>query len=516
MLADAALPLAVVAAMAGAREMGLLANTLFLAAGAAALSLPLGAALAFLLARTDLPGRRFLAGLLGALLVVPLYLQGGAWMAGFGLQGWWTAWQQQDWPVPLAGWRGAIWVHAVAAVPWVALLTGLGLAAAPSELEEETLLVGSPWQTAWRITWPHALPAVTVAAIWVALGAATEMSVTDLFQVRTYAEELYTQIAIGDTDAAGVSVVPGIALSAALVGGLWSAGRRMACWRLAAPPRRRVVFRLHKWRWPLAVLAAGLVFLCVGVPLINLVWKAGVEAAQGPEGLVRRWSAVKCASIVAASPGRCSRELMWSLWIGSTTATAALAAAAPLAWWARGTAGRAAVLLLAAGTLAALPGPAIGLALIELLNRPEAPWLVALYDRSILAPCAAQWVRAVPWATLVAWLAMESIPQALLDAAALDGAGPLAILRRVVWPQRRAALGAAWLAAFLVACGDLAASILVVPPGVTTLSIHIFGLLHYGVEDQVAGISLALVAGLLATAGIMAWLLRRGLSAVGA
>jgi ABC-type spermidine/putrescine transport system permease subunit II len=32
-----------------------------------------------------------------------------------------------------------------------------------------------------------------------------------------------------------------------------------------------------------------------------------------------------------------------------------------------------------------------------------------------------------------------------------------------------------------------------VPPGVTTLSIRIFGLLHYGVEDQVAGICLAMV-----------------------
>ena len=59
-----------------------------------------------------------------------------------------------------------------------------------------------------------------------------------------------------------------------------------------------------------------------------------------------------------------------------------------------------------------------------------------------------------------------------------------------------------------VAWGDLAASVLVVPPGVTTLSIRIFGLLHYGVEDQVAGICLALVAVFAAVAVLAAGIAR--------
>jgi iron(III) transport system permease protein len=74
------------------------------------------------------------------------------------------------------------------------------------------------------------------------------------------------------------------------------------------------------------------------------------------------------------------------------------------------------------------------------------------------------------------------------------------------WP----AVALAFLLSLAVGLGDLAASILVVPPGVTTLSIHIFGLLHYGVEDQVAGICLALV-GLLAVLAAAAWgIMKRG------
>jgi iron(III) transport system permease protein len=82
----------------------------------------------------------------------------------------------------------------------------------------------------------------------------------------------------------------------------------------------------------------------------------------------------------------------------------------------------------------------------------------------------------------------------MLELAAVDGAGPIAQLCRVALPVRWPAVVLAFLVSLAVALGDLAASILVVPPGVTTLSIRIFGLLHYGVEDQVAGICLALVA----------------------
>jgi iron(III) transport system permease protein len=63
----------------------------------------------------------------------------------------------------------------------------------------------------------------------------------------------------------------------------------------------------------------------------------------------------------------------------------------------------------------------------------------------------------------------------------------------------------AWLVALAVATGDLAAGILVVPPGMETLSRRIFGLIHYGIEDQVAGICLAQVAlfGLIAATAWM-------------
>ena len=114
-----------------------------------------------------------------------------------------------------------------------------------------------------------------------------------------------------------------------------------------------------------------------------------------------------------------------------------------------------------------------------------------LYDRTILAPCLALVVRCLPWATLILWYALRTVATDTLQSAAAEGAGAGTRLWRIALPQRFSAVVTAWFVALAVAWSDLASSILVVPPGMTTLSIRIFGLLHYGADDLVAGVCLA-------------------------
>jgi iron(III) transport system permease protein len=108
------------------------------------------------------------------------------------------------------------------------------------------------------------------------------------------------------------------------------------------------------------------------------------------------------------------------------------------------------------------------------------------------------------------WYGLRSIPAEILDAAVLDGAGPLTCLLRVALPQRVAVIAAGWLVAMAVALGDLAASVLIVPPGVTTLAIRVFNLVHYGVEDRLAGICLFTLVAMALVAGAAFLLLPRG------
>jgi iron(III) transport system permease protein len=303
--------------------------------------------------------------------------------------------------------------------------------------------------------------------------------------------------------------LPGVVLTAALVAAVaWLLGR-VARARRPATLRRRWVFRLGAWKVPLAVLAAALVVLLVGVPAANLSYKAGVVVERVGEEWIRSWSPGKWLATVATSPLQYRREIGWSLLIGALAAAAAVALGILLAWPLRQAARpRGALwmlLLLVAALGLAVPGPALGIAIIRLLNQPGRPWLLYLYDDTIFAPWLALTLRAMPLAWLVLWHAIRSLPPAMLDAAAVDGAGSLRQLWSVALPNRRPAVAMAWIVAFAVALGELGASILVVPPGVTTLSIRIFDLLHSGAEDPVAGISLALLAVFAALAGV-AWL----------
>jgi ABC-type Fe3+ transport system permease subunit len=159
----------------------------------------------------------------------------------------------------------------------------------------------------------------------------------------------------------------------------------------------------------------------------------------------------------------------------------------------------------------AIPGPLVGVALIHLFNHdlpPQLPtpsgpksWLLILYDDTPLAPILAQAIRALPLATLIAWHSLRSIDRDVLAAAALDGLWPWRIFWKVALPQRWRAIAAAWLAAFAVAAGDLAWAHMVTPPRMDLIQRRVFGLVHSGVEEQVAAIALVNISvySLLAT-----------------
>ncbi len=485
------------------RGASLLWNTGLLVGYTLAICLPAGMLLAWLLARTDLPGRRLAVALLVAGLFVPLFVQAGAWQAGFGLLGWHTQFGQS--PPWLRGLGGAAWVHAMAAIPWVVLAVALGLRLVEPELEEQALLDASAVKVFFHVTARAAASAGLLVGLWVAVSTAGEITATDLFQVRTYAEEVYTALTIGSLEESAASLGPGITLVACLtLGGLVLAGRLVAAERpLTVRPCR--LWRLGVAGWPLAAVAAGLLLLWAALPLGNLCYQAGVEVTVTATGRTRSWSLAKAAWMVAQSPWRFRREFGWSLLLGVLAATTAVAVAAGLAWWGRSRPLRRGLVLLAVALALVLPGPLLALATMRILNRPGLPLLNWLYDQSVLAPWLVLSVRAIGPATLVVWHALSTVPRGLVDAAAVDGAGPWQRFFRVVLPIRWPALLLAWLVALAMATADLAATILVVPPGVTPLSIRVFGLLHYGVYDQVAGICLALVGWFALVGGAAAW-----------
>jgi iron(III) transport system permease protein len=477
------------------RLFALARNTIFLAAGTVALALPTGIAGAMLLYRTDLPLRRLFRFVTILTLFVPLPLFTSGWQAALGSGGWmpvpawsgraaaWTPWGQ--------GIGSAVWIHAVAALPWVILLAGQGLSWVERELEEDALTLMPAWRVLWHVTLPRAGAALGAAALWVGLQAATEITVTDVMQVRTFAEEVYTQLVGGPDADDGVAratavTLPSVLLVAAGVGCMARFWERRLPVRttLLTPP---LLFRLGRWRWPLALGAALLCGLLLAIPLGSLVWRAGLM------GTPPAWSAAAMGHYLvrAARPPEglmLLNSLLWASVAGAVVATGGLLAS----WAARGSRWfRAGVLVLMALAWA-MPGPLLGLGLKTIIDRllsiTDSRWLAfALYHGP--SPLPLLWVDAIrffPFAVAILWPVMRLLPAELYDASRVDGATPGQELRYLIWPLTSAVWLRAALAVAVLSLGELSAGKLVATPGMPGYATEIFTQMHYGVTNELA------------------------------
>lgn len=498
------------------RLLSLAGHTLALVAGTLALALPAGVALAVLLYRTNVPLGglwRFLAVLA---LFVPLPLFATAWQAVLGASGWIPQWVVAD--DPGSAWaRGlmpAIWIHATAGLPWVIVLVGQGLRWVERELEEDALLAAGPWRVLWKVTLPRSAPSVFAAGLWVALQTATEMTVTDLMMVRTFAEEVYTQFVQGDdaglARALAVSL-PAILLSWAVI--IWAARH----WERTLPPLETMLapprcFPLGLGRWPCLAGVLLAVALLLGVPAASLVWKAGLA------GSPQEWSAATVQ--VHLRKAWNVHQVMLAHSGALAAATGALTAALGLlaCWLAIGSRWLHAGVLGLMAAVWAMPGPVVGIGLkdtIRLGMDVTGSRLVGdalYYGPSPLPILWAHLVRFFPCAVALLWPVVRLVPPELRDAARLDGARPWQEFWHIILPLTFVAGVRAALAVLVLALGELGASKLVETPGSYTFAREVFMQMHYGVGNDLAALCLLLLAAVAAAGTLVAvsgWLVRR-------
>jgi iron(III) transport system permease protein len=528
------------------RILGLVRNTLALVGGTLALALPAGVLGAVLLYRTDLPLRRLLRLLALLTLFVPLPLFTSGWQAVLGSGGWlplrwwnaprpaafspdsavWTPWGQ--------GIGSAAWVHAVAGLPWVILIVGQGLLGVERSLEEDAWTRLPAWRVVLRVSLPRAGASVAAAALWLALQAAGEITVSDVMQVRTFAEEVYTQL-VSPEAAPGVKVapgrddplaravvvaLPGVVLLAALVLLL---GRH---WERRLPPGQAetvgpLIFPLGRLRWPLALPAAAVSAALLAVPLLSLVWRAGLT------GTPRAWSGVAVWEhlrlVARVEQGR----LLGSLGVAVAAGLVCTALALVACWAALGSrASRTATLVLMAAAWA-VPGPIAGLGLKDTITAvldatgspvaaeegrsektgkdgvtPIGPLARYLwYGPSPVPLLWADLVRLFPFAVVLLWPVVRRLPPELQEAARVEGARPAQELRHVVFPLTAPACLRCLLAVAVLALGELSAGKLVSTPGGQSYAEYIFTQMHYGVTNDLAAGCILLLA--LVTAGAL-------------
>ncbi len=469
-----------------------------------AIALPLGVVLAVLLFRTDAWGRWLLVMLFALAVFVPLPLHATAWLGALGNAG--RAQVIGMRPI-LVGRVGAAIVHALAALPWVVLIEGVGLCAVEPELEESARLEMHPLSVLARVSLRRTVSTIAAAALAVAVLTAGDMTVTDLLQVRTYAEEAYVQYILGrgPGEAALVALPPLLLLGLLiLIVGQWLARYDPA--RSISSFARPRAWALKRWRVPCGLLLLAVVGNGVALPLYGLIWRAGRVGGRVSSGLPPTWSLAGLEGTLRFAAGEIAQPLKTSLSNSAMAATLAVAMAWSLAWYSRRAATARVITMSVLVLTLATPGSVAGMALV--LAYRDLP---VIYD-SLAMVVLAQTLRSLPYAILLLWPLVRSFPQEYLDAAALDGYGPGGRVLHVALPLSRRPLLAAWATAFAIGLGELPATNIAYPPGVEPMSVFLWGLLHTGVESHLAGVALIMLL-VVAAAGLAAalavWSLRK-------
>lgn len=471
-------------------------NTLLLVAGVVLIALPAGVALALVAFRTAWPGRRCFLTVVAVLLFVPPSIHVSAWQTLLGSDGllplvWWGANPGRPWT---SGLLPAIWIHAVAAAPWVVLIVGLAARGVERDLEEQGLLYGPPLWVIRHITLPRCRGAILFAGIWIALQTAGDITVTDMLQVPTIAEEVYTQFTLGDDEAAARAVVAGLPLLLAA----WLA----LCWY--APRLDTATALTTRWREPLRLplgpsgrvvcISAAILGLAVLVaPLATLVWRLG-QAGHPP-----RWSGGDAwqflTSELRLNGWHTFENLALALGVGVVVSLFAWICcwlALESRWFRR--------LLFGLAVLAwTLPGPVTGAGLKAsigfIIDRlPDGIVEQALYRGPSPLPLAWAWaVRALPYAVALLWPVVRLVPREALEALRLERPSRWREFWLGVVPSTwRAALVCATAAAAL-SLAEVAASGRVDTPGWESYGKLLFARMHYGVENSVAALCLVLL-----------------------
>jgi iron(III) transport system permease protein len=435
----------------------------------------LGVGSAFLVTRTDVPGRRAFGVLAALPLAVPSYVAAYAWIAAvhlvdpaFGFEGFWSA----------------ALVLTLCSYPYVYLPVAAALVGADPAAEEVSRSLGrGGWRTFTGVTLRQVRPAVAAGGLLVALYVLSDFGAVAILRTDTFTRAVFTYFDLGLSRPALVLATVLVVLTVLLLAGETATRRRGARYaRLGGGAGRPVTqLRLGTARWPAVAALVAASALALGVPAVSLVRWFGAGVSR-PGSL---------AEITAAAGN--------SLWVSLLGAALTMVLALPIGLLVARAPGPLSTVVDRLSYLPhALPGVVIGLSLVffginVLYPLYQTVWLLALAYAVLFLPLA---VGAVAAAAAQAPPELEQVARSL-------GRRPFAVLRTVTLPLTAPGIGAGAALAFLTCMKELPATLLLRPTGMDTLATRLWR--HTSVVEYAAAAPYAAL--LVAIAAVPTWLL---------
>jgi iron(III) transport system permease protein len=456
----------------------LVLDTGLLVAAVVLLSAALGVSLAWLVSRTDLPGRRAWAVAAALPLVIPSYVAALALLGALGPRGLLQGLLEGPLGIErlpeIYGFPGALLSLTLSTYPYVFLLVAAALRRLDASLEEAARGLGrSPFAVFRTVTLPALRPSIAAGSLLVALYALSDFGAVSLMQYPALTRAVYLQYqALFDRDPASVLALVLVVLTAVVLLAESAFRRRAGYFRQApgtARPAPRVA--LGGWRWPALGFCAVVVGFFLLLPVTVLVHWA-IEGVEVARPLDVAWRAALNSVLASAA-----------------AAAVAVAAALPVAILAqRRRAGWTIVLERLTFVGNALPGIVIALSLVFFAARYGGRFYQTLWVLVF-----AYVVRFLPQAVAATGAALRTVDPHLEEAGRALGRGPLTVLARVTLPLVGPGVLSGAALVFLSAMKELPATLLLKPIGFETLATEIWSATNVAAYSDAAPAALLLI-----------------------
>lgn len=484
-------------------------NTIVLVVGVALLAGVLGAALAWLTAVCEFPGRRFFDWALLLPLAIPAYVLAFVAVGFLDYAGPLQTWMRETlgssaWTPPIRSTGGVIVVLSLALYPYVYLLARSAFLTQGRRAMEAAQTLGlSRNKAAWRVALPLARPWIAAGVALVSMETLADFGAVSVFNYNTFTTAIYrawfgmfsVQAALELAAVLLVFVVLAFAFERRS-----RAGARFAVAHEAIREAPR--FELRGAARLGAVAFAAFVFaVAFAMPVLQLLWWVVKRAAVDLDG--RYWGFI----------GR-------SLLLASSGAVVIVAASVLLAYVARSrqTAGvRGLVRLATIGY--AVPGTVLAVGILApliALNNVLHELARALLGDAAGAPLLHGTLLAIMLAYLARFLAVgfhpvesgfQRITQSVDEAAVSLGVAGSRLVRRVHLPLLRTSLATAAALVFVDVMKEMPITLITRPFGWDTLAVRVFEMTSEGEWERAALPAVAIVLVGLAPAALLT---RRG------
>ncbi len=478
-------------------------TTLWTSATVGVLCVAVAAPMGWLVARTDLPGKRLLRILILASFVTPPFLGAFAWV----LLGGPNAGLINQWYYALFGLKafeaapllnifsagGMVFVMMLYTFPYVFTFVANGLDLVPGELEEASAILGMPaWRTALDVTLPLVTPALLAGYLVAFLQSMTLFGTPAILALPAGIDTMTTKIwslfqfppRLGL--AAAVSL-PLLAITVVLLKAQSTIMGRRGYAVIGGKATATRLLRLGAWKVPALALFAFVLGCSIVLPYGVLLRTAFVKNWSGPMGFenltLENWRFV----FLEFSQTRVALQNTFELGLAAATVGTVLVTVVAYLSVRRAVWGHRLLSFLATAPVA-IPGIVLAVGLFLSYTHPP----LVLYG-TLAIIFLAYVTKELPVGYQQIGAALKAVHPELEDASRIFGATRLRALVDITGPLIRSGVVTTWILIFIGSIRELSATILLFTARTKTVSVTMFDLRESNDWGPIAVLSITML-----------------------